>query len=339
MSNLPAVFHVDDLYSSEVIQRNLRVGNAGGVRVSTTNSNDVSRVVVMTSTLGNKQFKENPYHDRIEGDVMVYTGAAREGDQLLSGVNKRLPQQLELEFPIYAFEIIGSRRDKSLGPARWKFLGLLEYLRHYPSTQLDTQGHLRQVWLFEFRIHRKPSMIPVDDDHAVSRLVLAAARANADAADREIVTEEIFENAAAQQQERATRIEAVRGRLLGVSPQRFEHLIKEILLQTGFERVDVTKYSQDGGIDVNAFAGEQMWPIENLLVQIQAKRWLHSVGRREVAELRGSLQSFARGVVVTTSHFSRAAISEASESGKNPITLVDGYRLASIVDATNLEIA
>ena len=74
-----------------------------------------------------------------------------------------------------------------------------------------------------------------------------------------------------------------------------------------------------------------MWALENTVVQVQSKRWLHSVGRKEVAELRGSLQPFARGAVVTTSHFSRAAIAEASEVGKNPIVLVDGFRLSRIV--------
>lgn len=333
------IFRVGDLYSSEEIQEGLRVGNAGGVRVSAADNRVVSRVVVMTSLLSNRQVKENPYHDRIEGDVLIYTGAGREGDQSLSGVNRRLPQQLTLEFPIYGFEIIGSRRNKSLGPKRWRFLGLLQYLRHYLSTQLDAQGLLRQVWVFEFRIHREPSVVPVSNDSEISRQVIAAGKdgGDADVDDREIVTENFPEDEAARQRERATVIESLRGRLLAVSPQRFEHLIKELLQRTGFERVDVTKYSQDGGIDVNAFAGKQMWPLENLLVQVQAKRWLHSVGRREVAELRGSLRPFAHGAVVTTSHFSRAAIVEARESGKNPITLIDGYHLASIVEAMNFE--
>jgi restriction system protein len=110
-------------------------------------------------------------------------------------------------------------------------------------------------------------------------------------------------------------------------------LVHEVLLRTGFERVTVTKYRQDGGIDVNAYAGSQMWPLKNLLVQVQAKRWLHSVGRKEVAELRGSLQPFARGTVVTTSHFTRAAINAACGVGKNPIVLIDGFTLASIVRA------
>jgi len=82
-----------------------------------------------------------------------------------------------------------------------------------------------------------------------------------------------------------------------------------------------------GGWPSSGFrAGSRIWIFENSLVQVQAKRWLHSVGRKEVAELRGSLQPFARGAVITTSHFTKAAINEASEEGKNPIALVDGFR-------------
>ena len=99
----------------------------------------------------------------------------------------------------------------------------------------------------------------------------------------------------------------------------------------GFSDVCVTRFSADGGVDVNARAGSRIWIFENSLVQVQAKRWLHSVGRKEVAELRGSLQPFARGAVITTSHFSKAAINEASEEGKNPIALVDGFRLSKVV--------
>lgn len=82
---------------------------------------------------------------------------------------------------------------------------------------------------------------------------------------------------------------------------------------------------------MNAKASNRMWIFESTFVQVQAKRWLHSVGRKEVAELRGSLQPFARGAVVTTSHFSKAAINEAGEGGKNPIALVDGFKLSKVV--------
>ena len=82
---------------------------------------------------------------------------------------------------------------------------------------------------------------------------------------------------------------------------------------------------------MNAFASPNFWPVRNMLVQVQAKRWLHTVGRREVAELRGSLQPFARGAIVTTSHYSKSAVVEASQAGKNPIVLVDGFEFANIV--------
>ena len=116
-----------------------------------------------------------------------------------------------------------------------------------------------------------------------------------------------------------------------MEPRRFEFFIKDLLEHCGFNEVCVTKCSADGGVDVNAITGGGLWIFERTLVQVQAKRWLHSVGRKEVAELRGSLRPFARGTILTTSHFSKAAINEANESGKNPIGLLDGVRLAQVV--------
>ncbi len=335
---IPAAFQVDDLYSSAEIQHALSVGNAGGVRLSVNDTGTVKRMVVMTSDVSAKAARENPYHDRIEDSILVYTGAGLHGDQIVGGVNARIPQQLAAPFPIYGFTLVASRRNRSVGPKRWRFLGLLEYLRHYPETQVDAHGEPRRVWIFELRIHRRPPIVPVLEDVVISSQVIAQAQTleRASAEDREIVTSagagmKPFESDVAA--EEVNEIQAVRSRLLALEPQRFEYLVHEVLLRTGFERVTVTKYRQDGGIDVNAYAGSQMWPLKNLLVQVQAKRWLHSVGRKEVAELRGSLQPFARGTVVTTSHFTRAAINEASEVGKNPIVLIDGYTLASIVRA------
>ena len=86
-------FKLGQMYSSEEIQQSLGVGNAGGVRVAIGNEDCVRRVVIMTSVPTARQARENPYHDRMEGDILVYTGAGREGEQSLAGVNKRLPQQ------------------------------------------------------------------------------------------------------------------------------------------------------------------------------------------------------------------------------------------------------
>jgi hypothetical protein len=333
LSPRPTVFRVGEHYSNDQVHTALGVGNAGGVRSSVGADGETKRLVVMTSVPSARQARENPYHDRIEGDILVYTGAGREGDQTLAGVNKRIPQQLSIPFPIYGFIILSSRRDRSSGPKRWQFLGLLEYLRHYQETQVDTRGQLRKAWIFEFRMRREADVIPVKNDTVISsQLIIASSeRDRSEGEDREIISALAVPDSK-REREIARRIEEVRSRLLGVAPERFEYLIRDLLVKSGFESVAVTKYSQDGGIDLNAVAGEEMWPILGLHLQVQAKRWLHTVGRKEVAELRGSLSPFARGAVVTTSHFSKAAMLEAHEAGKNPIVLIDGFQFATVVD-------
>ena len=112
-------FEIGSLYAMDYIQKRLEVGNAGGVRVRLEPNELVRRAVILTSSPSARQIKENPYHDRIEGDVLVYTGAGREGDQSLGGVNRRIPQQAVQSFPIYGFSLIGSRRDQKIGTRRW----------------------------------------------------------------------------------------------------------------------------------------------------------------------------------------------------------------------------
>jgi hypothetical protein len=317
---------VGQLYSNEEIFSSLKVSNAGGIRVSL-QDNVVVRAVIMTSVQGVHSAGENPYHDRLEAGVLTYTAAGRLGQQTLAGVNNRLIEQKTFNFPIHGFVLIASRRNRSVGPRRWKYLGLLEYVRHYPDTQLDADGKVRKVWLFEFRIH-SPEIVPLAVEAALSSQMLVASRLQAAAGSDD---DEIIDESSHQKTENVERIEHVRSMLLTLEPQRFELFIRDLLVHCGFSDVCVTKFSADGGVDVNARAGNRVWVFENTLVQVQAKRWLHSVGRKEVAELRGSLQPFAKGVVVTTSHFSKAAINEANEAGKNPITLVDGFRLSKAV--------
>jgi HJR/Mrr/RecB family endonuclease len=318
---------VGQLYSNEEIFRLLKVSNAGGIRLSL-QEKVVLRAVIMTSVQGLHGAGENPYHDRLEAGILTYTAAGKIGQQTLAGVNSRLIEQLTFNFPIHGFVLIASRRDASVGPKRWKYLGLLEYLRHYPDTQLDADGKVRKVWLFEFKIHHDQQVLPLDSEAAISSEILMTSRLRGgnSSDDDEIIVESDH-----QQTESVERIEHVRGKLLAMEPKTFEFFIRDLLKHCGFFDVCVTRFSADGGVDVNARVGSRIWMFENTLVQVQAKRWLHSVGRKEVAELRGSLQPFARGAVITTGHFSKAAINEASEEGKNPIALVDGFRISKAV--------
>jgi hypothetical protein len=126
--------------------------------------------------------------------------------------------------------LIASRRDKSVGPKRWKYLGLLEYLRHYPDTQLDADGHVRKVWLFEFKIHEEQKVLPLGMEAAVSSQILAMSMLAVKTSE----DDDIIDESKNQQAENIERIEHVRGKLLAMAPKNFEFFIKDLLLHCGF---------------------------------------------------------------------------------------------------------
>lgn len=331
-------FKPAEVYTHEEIFRTLGVGNAGGIRVKIAPTGNVERAVLFTSVPTARIAGENPYHDRVEGDVLVYTGAGQVGHQALDGKNKRLLDQTAEKFPIYCFLLLGNRRSNSVGPRRWQFLGLISYLRHYKEIQVDIQRNPRDAWVFEFRVHSSFDRVSVEFDRKLmTDLLTEQDRDNPLGADDKVLGATAHDLLIQTAEIDPVLLEQVRSKMLLLPPARFESLIKDVLIASGFASVHVTRFSQDGGIDVNANAGDLMWPLRDILIQIQAKRWLHTVGRKEVAELRGSLQPHARGAVVTTSHFSKAALNEASEAGKQPIVLVDGFEFARIVTSREVK--
>lgn len=324
-------FVVGQLYSNEDISCSLGVGNAGGIRPHLTADGIVRRLVLMTAVPEARVAAENPYHDRVEGDVLIYTGAGLQGDQEPAGLNHRLAEQAEGRFPVWCFRQEFSRRDKRTGKNRWRFLGLLMLLRYYQEHQVDSTGSPRSVWVFEFGIVPEPASVAVDCDSTITAEIFAQPTRGT-VLDRTPVAVEGPTGKADGQV-----LERLRGRMLALDPRGFEFLIRSVLVASGYENVAVTRYSQDGGIDVNAAFGSSGWPVRSCRVQVQAKRWLHTVGRKEVAELRGSLGWDGIGCLVTTSHFSKAAVAEATEPGKVPITLVNGWQLSQLLASLNIE--
>jgi len=324
-------FQAGELYTAVEIQRHLEVGNAGGIRVSLDKTR-VKRIALLTVVPTAKVERENPYHDRIEGDVLVYSAGGLRGDQSLGGVNKRLATQREMHFPIYCFRLNESRRKA--GARRWEFLALLQFLRVYPDTQIDRDGTLRRVWLFELRICIEFPKVPVAEEQALTQAAFAGFNFDSERESRTDTQQ--TDDASSEIRSNAEAIERVRAKIFALDPRGFELLVQHSLEATGFVDVSVTRYTQDSGIDVNARVAPVQWPIAGMRVQLQAKRWLHTVGRREVAELRGSLEPFAQGAVVTTSFFSRAALSEAGANGRQPIALIDGYHFALTVKSSGL---
>lgn len=117
----------------------------------------------------------------------------------------------------------------------------------------------------------------------------------------------------------------LRSVLAVMDPRQFEVLIGALLIALGFDEVEVTRYSSDGGIDVRAVLS--VGGMTEVRTAIQVKRWSNSVTGRTVRELRGGLGPHERGLIITLSDFTRDARREAVESDRSPITLINGENL------------
>lgn len=123
----------------------------------------------------------------------------------------------------------------------------------------------------------------------------------------------------------------LRDNLHAMLPDRFEALIGELLIQMGFDErtVEVTKRSGDGGIDVMGVYRAAGLTEVNAAVQV--KRWKGNVQAPTVTSLRGSLQVYQQGIIITTSDFSKGAREEAAAANKTRIGLINGHDLIELL--------
>jgi restriction system protein len=115
--------------------------------------------------------------------------------------------------------------------------------------------------------------------------------------------------------------------LQSISPSAFERLCQRLLRELGFQNVEVTGQTNDGGID-----GKGMLRLGRVLsfhVIFQAKRYKGSVSPSIVRDFRGAMVGRAdKGLIITTGTFTREAKKEAQRDGAPPIDLMDGNDLA-----------
>ena len=113
-------------------------------------------------------------------------------------------------------------------------------------------------------------------------------------------------------------------------PVEFEKLIGRLLDEMDFLDTNVTNASGDGGIDVRG-----TWRISDgieIRMAIQVKRWKSNVQAPIVQAVRGALTSEERGMIITTSDFSKGARDEANDPKKAcTISLVNGEQLVKLL--------
>lgn len=130
-----------------------------------------------------------------------------------------------------------------------------------------------------------------------------------------------YERAEWERQERIRQAQTLNG-ILALSPRQFEELIGQLLTSWGYTNVEVTGKSGDVGADLVAIDkfGEK--------VIVQCKRYSpgKQVGSPDIQLFFGAIVHHwaRRGIYVTSSTFSKPAITLASEHG---IQLIDGSEL------------
>jgi restriction system protein len=118
--------------------------------------------------------------------------------------------------------------------------------------------------------------------------------------------------------------------ILGLPPSSFERLAQRILRESGFIQVEVTGRSGDGGIDGNGIL--RLGGLLSFHVSFQCKRWQGTVGPATIREFRGAMMGRAdKGLIITTSSFTKDAVREATRDGAAAIDLVDGEQLIDML--------
>jgi len=120
-----------------------------------------------------------------------------------------------------------------------------------------------------------------------------------------------------------------------VSPKGFEVFIKDLLESLGFDDIEVVGRSGDSGIDLTATMRRSEIPGIDTSVSciVQAKRYQPNttLNPKFIRELRGSILSGQRGILITTARVSPKTIQEEALKDMSRIVLViDGERLIEL---------
>ena len=119
-------------------------------------------------------------------------------------------------------------------------------------------------------------------------------------------------------------------KIRNLTPERFEEFVAQLLLPAmGFEKIEITQYSSDGGIDVRGTL--LLNKSIHIKLAIQVKRLKQNVGSPTVQQVRGSLLTEEKGLIINTGGFSKQAVDEAVVSGKEPIDLMSGKQMITLL--------
>jgi len=111
----------------------------------------------------------------------------------------------------------------------------------------------------------------------------------------------------------------------------FEMFLKIYLDGIGFDEIEITQQSRDGGVDLKAVKkGIDMFSdLDSVRYYIQAKRYHpdSSVNIKDIRALRGILTDGVKGIFITNGRFTPKQMEEEKKDKLRPIILIDGKKL------------
>lgn len=153
-----------------------------------------------------------------------------------------------------------------------------------------------------------------------------------EAAASPLTPDEVIESA--YRRSRSALADEVLDRVKGCSPTYFERLVVQLLIRMGYggsrqEAGEAVGRTGDGGLD--GIINEDRLGLD--AIYLQAKRWEGSVGEGPIRDFKGALDAKGaqKGVFITTSAFTPAAMQAARNSRSYKIVLIDGQRLADLM--------
>lgn len=227
-------------------------------------------------------------------------------------------------------DVSEEEQNALLASGQSRFANEIHWARFYLVKTGYIDSSKRGVWSLAAR--GLDASLTRQDAFSIFREVQAAAReeqAKKDSQDND------HENEDPPTPERIDYRAQLMGVLRDLPSEGFERLCQRLLRESGFQQVNVTGKTGDGGIDGNGLL--QINPLVSFQVLFQCKRYAGSVTASQVRDFRGAMMGRAdKGIIMTTGTFTKGAKREAIRDGVPPIELVNGEKLLDMFEQLEL---
>ena len=207
------------------------------------------------------------------------------------------------------------------------------YLVHYGAIDNATRG----VWALTDK-GEKLNIASHEEAISLFKKIYASQKTGANTGEeKEETIEDAAEELINEVEIRTSHREQLISILRTLPPSGFEKICQRLLRESGFKKVMVTGKTGDGGIDGEGIL--EINPLITFKVLFQCKRYKdnNSIGSSTVRDFRGAMQGRAdKGIILTTSSFTKDAKKEAIRDGAPPIELVDADGLVDLFENKEL---